>query len=148
MEKLEGDYRWDLERLNQQLTQVQIQLRVAREDLRGAESKRKELESELGRLEFQPLFVREYLRLQDSLASAAALAEDNSEKIVMLEQRQKQLNEQVEARSEQLAESIALLQKDAQIVSSFSGEVLRIESKPENKTVVYSVFYRESADKQ
>ena len=66
----------------------------------------------------------------------------------MLERKQKQLNEQVEARSEQLAEGVALLQKDAQIVSSFSGEVLRIERKPENKTVVYSVFYRESPDHQ
>ena len=66
----------------------------------------------------------------------------------MLEQSQKQLNEQVESRSEQLAESIALLQKDGQIVSSFAGEVLRIELKPENKIVVHSVFYRESPDHQ
>ena len=148
VEKLEGDYRRDLERLNQQLTQVQIQLLAAREDLREAESEREELESEVGKLEFQSLFVKEYLRLQDSLASASARAEENSEKIVMLERKRKQLNEQVEARSKRLAESIALLQKDAQIVSSFSGEVLRIERKPENKIVVYSVFYREWADKQ
>ena len=148
VEKLEGDYRWDLERLNQQLSEVQIQLLAAREDLRETESEREELERELGKLEFQSLFAREYLRLQDSLASARARAEDSSEKIVMLEQRQKQLNEQVEARSEQLAEGVALLQKDAQIVSSFSGEVLRIKRKPENKTVVYSVFYRESPDHQ
>ena len=66
----------------------------------------------------------------------------------MLGQRQKQLNEQVEARSEQLAKSLVLLQKDARIVSSFSGKVLRIELKPENKIVVHSVFYREWADKQ
>jgi hypothetical protein len=146
VEKLEGDCRWDLERLNQQLSEVQIQLLAAREDLREAESERGELESELGKLEFQSLFAREYLRLQDSLASASARAEDNSEKIVMLEQRRKQLNEQVEARSEQLAESIALLRKGAEILSSFSGEVSRIELKPENKIVVHSVFYREWPD--
>jgi len=58
------------------------------------------------------------------------------------------LNEQVEARSEQLAQSIALLQKDAQILSSFAGEVLRIERKPENKMVVHSVFYLESPTHQ
>jgi len=29
---------------------------------------------------------------------------------------------------------------------SFSGEVLRIELKPENKIVVHSVFYREWPD--
>ena len=58
------------------------------------------------------------------------------------------MNEQVEARSEQLAQSIALLQKDAQILSSFAGEVLRIERKPENKIVVHSVFYRESPTHQ
>ena len=148
VEKLEGDYRRDVERLNQQLSQVQIQLLAAREDLRETESEREELESELGRLEFQSLFAREYLRLQDSLASASARAEDDSEKIAMLEQRQKQQNKQVEARSEQLAESLALLRKGAEIVASFSGEVLRIERKPENKTVVYSVFYRERAEKQ
>ncbi len=89
-----------------------------------------------------------HIRLQDSVASESARAEDSSEKIAMLEQRQKLLNEQFEARSEQLAESIALLQKDAQIVSSFAGEVLRIELKPENKIVVHSVFYRESPDRQ
>ncbi len=31
---------------------------------------------------------------------------------------------------------------------NFSGEVLRFERKPENKTVVHSVFYRESPDHQ
>jgi hypothetical protein len=148
VEKLKGDYRWDLERLNQQLSQVQIQLRAAREDFRKAESEREELDSELGKLEFQPLFAGEYLRLQDSLASASAQAGETSGKIVMLEQRRKHLNEQVEARSEQLAESIAVLQKDAEIVSSFAGEILRIERKPGNKIVVHSVFYRESPDHQ
>ncbi len=106
VEKLEGDYRWDLERLNQQLSQVQIQLLAAREDLRETESEREELESELGKLEFQSLFAREYLRLQDSLASASARAEDNREKMAMLEQRQKLLNEQVEVRSEQLSSGL------------------------------------------
>jgi len=62
----------------------------------------------------------------------------------MLEQRRKPLNEQVEARSEQLAESVALLQEDAQI----TGEVLRIERKPENKILVHSAFYRESPNDQ
>lgn len=146
-ERLEGDYRRDLERLNQQLGEVQIQLLAARENLREAEGEREELESELGKLEFQSLFAREYLRLKDSLALASARAEDNSEKIVMLERKRKQLSKQVEARSEQLAESVASLQKDGQIVSSFAGEILRIERKPENKSVVYSVFYRELADK-
>ena len=148
VEKLEGDYRRDLERLNQQLAQVQIQLRAAREDFRETEREREELESELGKLEFQSLFAREYLRLQDSLASASARAEDNSEEIVMLEQRRKQLNEQVEARSEELNESIGFSRKGAEVLSSFGGEIVRIERKPENKTVVYSVFYREWADKQ
>jgi septal ring factor EnvC (AmiA/AmiB activator) len=137
-----------LERLNQQLSEVQTQLLAAWEDLRETESEREELERELGKLEFQSLFAREYLRLQHSLSSASARAEDSSDKIAMLEQRRKQSIEQVEARSEQLTESIALLQKDAQIASSFSGEILRIERKPENKTVVYSVFYRESPDHQ
>ncbi len=31
---------------------------------------------------------------------------------------------------------------------SFSGEILRLELKPENKIVVHSVFYRESPDHQ
>ncbi len=51
--------------------------------------------------------------MQHSVASATAGIEDNSEKIVTLEQRRKQLNEQVDARSEQLVESVALLQKDS-----------------------------------
>ena len=148
VEKLEGDYRWDLERLNQQLAQVQIQLWAARENFREAGSEREELESELGQLEFQSLFAKEFFSVQDSLTSARARAEDDSTKIAMLAQKQKQLNEQVEARSEQLAQSIALLKKEAQIISSFSGEVFRIERKPENKTVVHSVFYRESPDHQ
>ena len=148
VEKLEGDYQRDSDRLNQQGNQVEIQLLAAWEDLREAESEREKLESELDKLGLQPLFAREHHRLQDSVASARARAVDNREKIVMLEQRRKQVNEQVKARIEQLAESIALLQKDAQIVSSFAGEVLRIKRKPENKNVVHSVFYRESPDHQ
>ena len=148
VEKLEGDYRRDLERLNQQLSEVQIQLLAAREDFRETESEREELESELGKLKSQRLFAKEYLRLQDSLASASARGEDSSDKIVMLERRQKQLNEQVEARSEQLNESIGFSRKGAEVLSSFGGEIVRIERKPENKTVVHSVFYREWADKQ
>ncbi len=66
----------------------------------------------MGKLEFQQLFAKEYFSLQHSVASATAGIEDNSEKIVTLEQRRKQLNEQVDARSEQLVESVALLQKD------------------------------------
>ena len=31
---------------------------------------------------------------------------------------------------------------------TFSGEILRLELKPENKIAVYSVFYRESPDHQ
>ncbi|MDA2926571.1 metal-dependent hydrolase [Acidobacteria bacterium AH-259-G07] len=142
-EKLEGDYRREVERLNQQLRQIQIQLSEARADLIKTREEMVNLRSESKKLESQPLFAKEYLSLQDSFASASGRAEADVQKIALLEQKENQLKGQVKAESEQLADSITRLRKQAEILSSFNGEVVGIDKQPGNEVIVYSVLYRE-----
>lgn len=141
-ERLEQDHHWDIERIQEDLTETEAQLSETRQDLLAAEDETKALEIELLRLQAQRLFAKEYLRLQDALASAGGRRETAARKIASLEQKERRFKEQIRIRSEQLLQRIDLLHKQAEIPASFSGEIIRIDEKPENAVVVYSVLYR------
>ncbi|MDA2930094.1 metal-dependent hydrolase [Acidobacteria bacterium AH-259-O06] len=146
VEKLEQDYGRDLERLNEQLREVQIQLSQSRRRLSETRAAARRLESELASLESQALFVREYWDLQGSLASLMAQAQADDQKVAALERKERQLKAQIQARGEQLSENIEVLDKQAEIPASFRGQVVRIDKKPDNHVVVYSILYREVQD--
>lgn len=132
----------EVERLREEIREVELRLAPARDQLRLAEKEKVEREREIDQFRGTELFSKEISRLREAVDRHVARVQYERDSLALLEQRRRELEQKVAARAGQLQRDLALGIKRAEVLASFSGRVVRVGRRAEEQGVVYSVLYR------
>ncbi|MGI8786017.1 MAG: metal-dependent hydrolase [Acidobacteriota bacterium] len=132
----------EVERLREEIREVELRLTSARDQLRLAEKEKVEREREIDQFRGTELFSKEVSRLREAADRQVARIQSEQDSLALLEQRRRELEQRVSLRAERLRQDETSVIKRAGLVASFSGKVMRIEQRAEGEMILFSVLYR------
>jgi hypothetical protein len=142
LEDLDSDSEQELERLIQELREVQLELNGTREKLNRKREEKNGIEEKLHRFSKEPLLAKDRVRLRKSRGVLEKEAAQLQKKIADLHREIAQLEKERRESMDTTARERVHLGKEAALMSSFSGKILRIDRHPEGEKIRLSVLYR------